>query len=143
MSAKPGLLERRLDAWARWAVSGGLGSTGKSILARWMDSKGHLVFGGAPDDSADLIESIIEAAVLKMATNDLLRADVLRLEFGAGCYGVAERRGIRSYDPRNMNQAKHALVMGLSYRTYRRRLAEAKLIVQDALTTALSVEKGK
>ena len=138
MSARPGRLERRLDAWARWTVSHGQETGAPTMLARWMDGKGHIVFGGGSSESADLIETLIEAAVFKMATTHPLRADVLRLEFSAGCYAVAARHGITSYDPRNMSQAKHALALGMSVRTYRSRLAEAKTTINDTLAAALS-----
>lgn len=142
MSARPGRLERRLDDWARWVVSHGQESGAPSLLARWMDGKGYIVFGGGSSEPADLIETLIESAVLKMATDKPLHADVLRLEFCAGCYGVAQRRGIKGYDPRSMNQTKHALALGMSVRTYRTRLAEAKHIVNEALNAALSPKEA-
>lgn len=141
MSARPGRLERRLNDWARWVVSGGQESAAPSLLARWMDGKGHIVFGSGSTDPADVIETIIEASVLRMFATDALgqlRADVLRLEFGAGSHQVATRRGIKGFDPRTNSQAKMAEAMGISYRTYRRRLAEAKKIINDALTAALA-----
>lgn len=141
MSARPGRLERQLDAWARWVVDGRQERMPPSLLARWMDGKGHIVFGGGTSLPADVLETVIEAAVVKMATTHPLRADVLRLEFGAGCYAVAERRGIKGYDPRNMSQTKHALALGMSVRTYRTRLAEAKTLVHQALTAALTPRK--
>jgi len=142
MSAARGLLERRLDAWARWVVSAGVESGAPTLLARWMDGKGHIVFGGGSSEPADVIETLIESAVLKMAIAYPLRADILRLEFGAGCYGVAERQGIKGYDPRNMTQSKHAHALKISVRTYRSRLAEAKQVVNEALKAALS-SRGK
>ena len=141
MSARPGRLEHRLAAWAKWVVSGGQEKAAPSLLARWMAGKGHIVFGGGSSEPEDVIETVIEAAVVRLfADGDLgaWRADVLRLEFGAGYYGVVQRRGIRGYDPRNMNQTKHALALGISVRTYRTRLAEAKKTIQEALTEALT-----
>lgn len=141
MSARPGRLERRLDAWARWVIAGGQDKAPPSLLARWMDGKGHIVFGGGSSEPADFIETVIEATVLRMFASDelgQLRADVLRLEFGAGSWNVAERRKIRDYDPRTPSQARMASALGISYRTYRRRLAEAKKLVNEALTLALA-----
>jgi hypothetical protein len=140
VSAKPGRLERRLDAWARWVVSGGQDKAPPSLLARWMAGKGHIVFGGGSSAPSDVIETVIEATVMQMFAEDALgqlRADVLRLEFGAGSHQVAQRRGIKGFDPRTRSQAKMAEALGISYRTYRRRLAEAKAIVNAALTAAL------
>lgn len=141
MSARPGRLERRLNDWARWVVSGGQEKAAPSLLARWMAGKGHIVFGSGSSDPADVIETIIESTVMRMFAADALgelRADVLRLEFGAGSHQVAARRAIKGFDPRTHSQAKMAEAMGITYRTYRRRLAEAKKTVNDAINTALS-----
>lgn len=140
MSAKPGRLEHRLDAWARWVIAGGQEKAAPSLLARWMAGKGHIVFGGGSSAPGDVIETVIEAAVMQMfAEGPLgqLRADVLRLEFGAGSHQVAQRRGIHGFDPRTRSQAKMAEALGITYRTYRRRLAEAKTTITLALTAAL------
>ena len=139
MSAAPTSLDKVIETWARWVESGkieGGAGGGLSILARWMDSKGDLQFGdqgGASSVPLDLLEQTIEGSVVKMATVSLDQADVLRLEFGAGIYQVCARRGIRGYDPRLANQERKATALGLSLRTYRRRLAEAKDLIDQAL----------
>lgn len=141
MSARPKRVDRLLEAWARWAESGGRERTPPSLLARWMAGKGHITFGGGSSEPGDVIEALIESAVLRMASDgDMgqLRADVLRIEFGAGAHAVARRRGIKGFDPRTNCQPKAALSMGLSFRTYCRRLAEAKTLVNKALKDALS-----
>jgi len=141
MSARPGRLERLLEAWARWSETGGQESTAPSLLARWMAGKGHITFGGGSSEPGDVIEALIESAVFRMASDgDMgqLRADVLRIECGAGAHAVARRRGIKGFDPRTKCQQKAALSMGMSFRTYCRRLAEAKKLVNDALKAALS-----
>lgn len=143
MSAAPTSLDRLIETWARWVESGRLqggDGGGLSILARWMESKGDLQFGGqggASRQPLDLLEQTVEAAVVKMATVNLDLADVLRLEFGAGIYQVCERRGVRGYDPRLANQERKATALGLSLRTYRRRLAEAKDLIDQALRDRL------
>lgn len=141
MSARPKRVDRLLEAWARWAESGGQQGTAPSLLARWMAGKGHIAFGGGSSEPGDVIEALIEAAVFRMANDgDMgqLRADVVRIEFGAGAHAVARRRGIKGFDTRTSCQRKSASSLGLTFRTYCRRLAEAKTIVNDALTAALS-----
>lgn len=137
MSAAPTNLDQLIEVWARWAESGSVGGDGLSVLARWMDSKGHLVFGGGGGGAPlplDMLEQTIEAAVLRMAASHEDQADVLRLEFGAGVYRVCKRRAIRGYDSRGANQERKASALDLSLRTYRRRLAEAKKLIEQALS---------
>ncbi len=118
-----------LEAWARWCHSGGvvLGS-GSSMLAKMIDNKGLMNFGsgGGKSPVVDCIEARIEAIVMVMANQNQLRADVLRLEVGAGWMAVAKRRGFRGYDPMTMGQFEKANALGVSVRTYRRRLAAAR-----------------
>ncbi len=124
-----------LEAWARWlATPGGLPGSPRSLLARWMDGKGHLVFGGGPGGMPlDAMEVRIEEAVREMGKANQLREDVLRLEYSAGWRVVVERRGMRGYDPRGLNQMQQALHLGIGLRTYKLRLAEARAHVADRL----------
>lgn len=124
-----------LEAWARWlATPGGLPGASCSLLARWMDGKGHLVFGGGPGGMPlDAMEVRIEEAVCEMGKANQLREDVLRLEYSAGWRVVVERRGMRGYDPRGLNQMQQALHLGIGLRTYKLRLAEARAHVADRL----------
>ena len=106
------------------------------MLAKLIDNKGELIFGGSGGASggpADSLELLIEAAVMKMFLADPMRADVLRLECGAAWWQVAGRRGIKDYDPRGLGHFEKALALGISLRTYRRRLAEAKTIIETAV----------
>lgn len=118
-----------LEAWARWLADTrcSLGGGGDSMLARWMDAKGHLIFsgGGGSREPVDTLESRIEIAVVEMGKADPLREDVLRLEYGAGWARVVARRGLVDYDTRS-TQLQNALHLGVSVRTYRSRLAEAR-----------------
>lgn len=131
----PGRLDALLESWARWCArdDGGfdLGASGRTILARWMDSKGDLLFGGGLGASvpADHIESLIDEAVHILGLADPLAADVLRLEADAGWGKVVERRGIRGYSPINARQLEKALALGVSLRTYKGRLAKAREFV--------------
>ncbi len=135
--ARPGL-DELLHGWAAWTYSGGgaLGG-GASILARWMDSRGELQFGGSSGSrgTGDEIEQQIEAAVVALAAKDLESADVLRLEYCAGWWWVCERNGLdwHSYDPHDATQLDRARLLRCSWRTYKRRLARARDHVEQAL----------
>jgi hypothetical protein len=125
-----GALDAWLEQWARWLAapsSDALGS-GRSMLARWMDSRGELTFGGSTGSSApaDGIETRIELAAVQIGRGDPLREDVLRIEHDAGWWAVTQRRGIKGYDPRGLCQLQKSLHLGISLRTYKRRLAEAR-----------------
>jgi len=129
-------LDVRLEKWARWTAGVGSGLGGGSILARWMDSKGHLIFGsssGPKKDPIDALEAAIEACVLQLAQANLLAADVLRLECGAGTDYVLSRRGIRGCDLTNATSLRKAVVLGISARSYRRHLTTARQAVAVAL----------
>ncbi|MNF13808.1 hypothetical protein D3C80_2157790 [compost metagenome] len=60
---------------------------------------------------------------------------MLRLEVDAGWREVALRYGAERYRPHGADQLAEALALGVSLRTYRRRLAEAR----DYLATRLKV----
>lgn len=132
-------LKRYLEQWARWTAGLGASLGGGSILARWMDSKGHLIFGsssGPKKDPIDDWEAAIEACVLRLAQTNLLAADVLRLEHDAGIDNVLSRRGIQGYDPINATSVRRARALGISDRSYRRHLTTAR----EAVATALKLE---
>jgi len=134
----PNTVDAALELWARWCFAGGGPiSSGRTMLAQLIDNKGELLFGGSSGSSgpSDSLEIQIEAEVLRMFAADPLRADVLRLEFGAGWWQVAARRKIRGYDPRGVGQFEHADALGLTLRTYRRRLAEARHLIEVLLGT--------
>ena len=127
-----------LELWARWSVPDAQRGAGKTMLAKLIDNKGELIFGGgggASGGPSDGLEMVVEAAVMKMFATDPMRADVLRLECGAAWWLVASRRGITDYDPRGLGHFEKALALGIGLRTYRRRLAEAKKIIETALGT--------
>lgn len=121
-------IDALLQAWAVWCDgdSGMLGG-GTSMLAKLIDGKGQILFGssGGASSPRDAVEARIEAAVMAMAAKSPDRADVLRMEYSAGWWGVCERRKIKGYDPRGTNQLKRSQAMTMSLRTYKRRLAEA------------------
>lgn len=125
-----GRLDELLELWARWCERAvdDFDAPRRSLLARWMDARGHLIFGGSsgPSVPLDEIESRIALAVAELERSDPLAADVLRLEHDASWRAVVEARGIRGYSPLNARQLEKALALGVSLRTYRGRLAKAR-----------------
>lgn len=128
-------LDRALELWARWSWPESAGFGSKSMLAKLIDNKGELFFGGSASVSGpvDCLESMIEAAVLSMFVASPLRADVLRLEYGANWWAVVIRRDISGYEQEGIGQFEKSEALGMSLRTYRRRLAEARETIQTLL----------
>ena len=137
MAAPESALDKLLHGWAAWCAGGlgGIGS-GSSMLAQLIDKKGEIYFDGPSGSSgpADGIELRIESVVMEMATKSLEQADVLRLEYAAGWWQVCERWKIQDYDPSGSTQLDRARVLGLSWRTYKRRLAAAREMIIERLT---------
>lgn len=138
-----GDLDRLLELYARWLENGEIGlavGSASSLLARWMDAKGHMVFGGSGPCEAmprDSVESRIHLAIYYLARESPLCADVLRLEIDAGWREVAQRYRAPTYRPRTSGQLEKALTLGVSLRTYKRRLAEAR----DFVATRLGINE--
>ena len=127
-------LDTLLDAWAVWLASGGdLLNGGKSMLAKMIDNHGHLTFGSGNTGPIEGVESKIESSVCALATNHVLAADILRLEYDAGYIWVLKRRGLRRYDPAYATQATKARLLKISHRTYMRHLKTARQQVFDDL----------
>lgn len=123
-------VDRLCDSWARWLSDGRTAESGgaDSMLARLIDNKGELNFGGGGGGSReprDTLEERVEILVYQMAKTAPLCADALRLEYAAGAHRVAVARGWKHYTP-GQDQLSHALLLGVSLRTYRTRLAEAR-----------------
>jgi len=130
-------LDNALELWAAWNMPDGAQATGRTMLAKLIENKGELFFGGSGPSGgpADSLESTIESVVLKMYVESPLRADVLRLEYGAAYWLVAARRKIPGYDWRG-GQFEKSQALGVSLRTYRSRLAEAR----DTISTTLGIQ---
>ncbi|MBP5971046.1 hypothetical protein [Pseudomonas iridis] len=131
-------LDEALELWARWCFAGGdSGSAGRSPLAKLIDNKGELMFVGSTGSGVppDSLEGRIEAAVLSLFARQPLAADVLRLEYDAGWWQVAQRRQIRAYDPRGIGQFERSVALGITLRTYRRRLFEARAFIETQVGT--------
>jgi len=123
------------ELWAQWCDAGGVISAGRTMLAKLIDNKGEIFFGGSGGSSepADSLEAAIESLVVAMAVTAPLCADVLRLEYDAGWWRVAQRRGIENYDPRSIGQFEKAAALGISFATYKRRLSEARDTIETQL----------
>lgn len=128
-------LDARLDLWSMWSESGLAQSPGRTMLAKLIDNKGEIFFGGSAgsDGTAYSVESDIEAAVVAMAAIDPLQADVLRLEYDAGWWEVCARRGISSYRPAGIGQFEKSAALGIGLATYKRRLSAALETVKTHL----------
>ena len=139
MAAPESALDKLLHGWSAWCFGGfgGLGS-GSSMLAQLIDKKGEIFFDGPSGSSgpADGIEQRIEAVVMEMAAKNLQQADVLRLEYAAGWWWVCERWKIQDYDPATATQLDRARALGLTWRTYKRRLAAAREMIIERLGEA-------
>lgn len=121
-------LDEILELWARWVDLGGvLPTVGASMLARMVDNKGMLFFGGGGASvPVDCVEGRVEALVMSLSKVNPVAADVLRLEVGAGWQSVVRRYGGRRSDKPESSQLGRSALLGLSDRTYRRRLQEAR-----------------
>jgi hypothetical protein len=128
-------LDVALDLWARWTCADQTAPAGRSMLAKLIDNKGELFFGGGGGSGPQTggIECAIEAAVLSLFAADSLNADVLRFEYNAAWWQVAARRGIAHYDPRGADQYNKAHALGISLRTYERRLKAARASIESTL----------
>ena len=128
-------LDAAFELWARWSCAGHAVSAGRSMLAMLIDNKGEMFFGGSGSGGppSDGIECAIEVAVLSLFAADPLNADVLRMEYNAAWWLVAARRGIEQYDPRGADQYNKAHALGISLRTYERRLKAARAFTETKL----------
>tara|TARA_B100000700_G_scaffold330799_1_gene459155 strand:- start:1494 stop:1898 length:405 start_codon:yes stop_codon:yes gene_type:complete len=116
-------LSRLLDMWARWVHTGQVVKA-KSILQKIMDGDSFARSGGGSSPMIDCVELNIEAALMRLAVTNASAVAVCRVEYGA------------SFLPNLPIDAKRdarALRMGMSLRTYNRRLKEAR----DYLETTL------
>lgn len=132
-------LDDLLERWARWCISGSGVGLGHSLLGLLIANGGVISrstggTGGEPMCAQSYpMEERIEYAVVVLARNDLLTADVVRLEYNAGVAPVISRRKLRGYDHRNIGQLQKAHALGVGVATYRRRLAKARAFVEEQL----------
>lgn len=122
-------LDRQLHAWARWVESGkplNQGAIGHSILASLGEVRGH------PPECER--ESKIESLVMSMAQKAPKKADILRMEYGAGFEEILERYGYNpEYPPCLRKQRQRAKALGVHERSYRYHLLSAKEYLNEQL----------
>lgn len=132
-------LDDLLERWARWCLEGAGAGFGTSVLGLLIDNGGIISrssggTGGEPMCAQSYpLEERIEYAVVALAHEDLLTADVLRLEYNAGVARVVNRRKLRGYDHRNIGQLQKAHALGVGVATYRRRLAKGRAQIEATL----------
>lgn len=116
------------EMWARWCVSGSvLPASGASILSKMIDNNGLLVFasGGAKSPNIDCIESDVERALSALYLKDPLTVKVVRYEY-LGQF--------KNEDNVSLNQVRKAASLGMSIRTYERRLAKGRKYVLEKIS---------
>lgn len=116
-------LERRLELWARWIFNGKTESSGFSSTLEMMMVTRCEFSGDGSVPSYDL-EADVEAAVMSLRMTDGSAAKILEVEYGA-------------WVPKSLDGATKQLdkahALGLSLRTYKRKLAKARKHVADYL----------
>ncbi|WP_372830543.1 hypothetical protein [Pontibacterium sp.] len=140
-------LDDLLFAWGRWCEFGGeptvnTASFQSKVMALEPGETITMGGGSGPSDplGRDSVESMIEAAVMRLSEADIAAANVLRLQYQAGIRSLVKRGVIRSVSARmveQMNQDARARTLGVSLRTYRRKLQTARVAVQDDLARGL------
>lgn len=132
-------LDDLLERWARWCLQGSGVGLGTSLLGKLIDNGGVISrstggTGGEPMCAQSYpMEERIEYAVVALARDDLMTADVVRLEYNAGVAPVVSRRKLRGYDHRNIGQLQKAHALGVAVATYRRRLAKGRAHIEATL----------
>lgn len=112
------------ELWADWCLSGGDGApVGASLMQKLIENKGVMCFGsGKGSPVVDCIEARIEAAVMKIAARDHVTAQVIRREY----------MSIHDGDE-PLTQVRKAHSLGISLRTYERRLNKGRAFVLSEL----------
>lgn len=115
-------LEIAMNHHAVWCHTGKVQAP-KSLMARLMENQGVFNFGSGagPKGPTNSIEERIESAMMKLASDDLMSADTIRLTFGAGALNVCKRRKLR-IKWQEATQAQKAEALGISERTFRNKM---------------------
>ena len=116
-------LSRLLELWARWVHTGQV-ATAKSILQKIMDGDSFDRSGGGSSPMVDCVELNIESALMRLKVTNEAAVLVCRVEFGAKFLPNL---------PVDANRETRALRMGMSLRTYNRRLKDARDYVESSL----------
>ena len=119
-------LDEILEMWARW-LRNGCNQPRRgyaSLIEMMMKTQCHFITGGGPPP--DHLETSVETAVGLLGVKDELAAVVIRVEYGALAY-----RGIEAHT----SQMGRAHALGITLRTYERKLAKARQHVEHYLHT--------
>lgn len=107
--------ESMLERWAYWAESG---QTHRQNVTHFLKTRGNRGFGSR-DLGHDGIESRIESAVSQLALQDITAATVVRANYS--------RRHTQH------TQLDIALALGISLRTFERKLQKAKQHIKEVI----------
>lgn len=122
-------LDRSLQAWARWVETGkqlNYGGFKDSVLAHLGEVRGQ------PPEHA--LEQSIEALVLHLATSSPKKADILRMEYGAGWQELLRRHGYNVERPPDLSkQHQRAHFLGYPLRTYKYQLNKIRHYINENL----------
>lgn len=116
-------LNRFLELWARWVHTGHVVKA-KSILQKIMDGDSFARSGGGSSPMIDCVELNIEAALMRLMVTNKNAVLVCRVEYGATFLPNL---------PVDATREARALRMGMSLRTYNRRLKEARDHIETSL----------
>lgn len=119
-------LEDLFECWARWVHLGGTAQSGQSVLSKLIDSKGVVNYGSGGPSGPPLhcVEADIEAAIMVFHSVNKEAVELFRLE-----YGAVKRAGFNAEN----NQIDKAHSLGISVRTYKRRLSLVREHVKSTL----------
>ena len=119
-------LDELCESWARWVHRGGLAVSGQSVLSKLIDNHGVMNYGsGGSGPTLNCVEADIEAALMSFYVVNPVAVDLFRLE-----YGAIKRLG---FDPEKP-QFDKAHSLGISVRTYKRRLGLVRSHITEKLT---------
>ena len=116
-------LERYFEQWARWVHTGQV-TTAKSILQKLIDGDSFDCSGGGCSPIVECVELNIESALMRLKVSNDDAVNVCRVEYGAL---FLPHLNITA------NRETRALRMGMSLRTYNRRLQDARVWVEGEL----------
>lgn len=116
-------LNRLLELWARWVHTGQVVKA-KSILQKIMDGDSFARSNGGSSPIVDCVELNIESALTRLIVINKNAVLVCRVEYGATFLPNL---------PIDATREARALRMGMSLRTYNRRLKEARDHIETSL----------
>tara|TARA_R110002033_G_scaffold171199_1_gene218035 strand:+ start:13915 stop:14412 length:498 start_codon:yes stop_codon:yes gene_type:complete len=128
-------LDELCESWARWVHRGGLAVSGQSVLSKLIDNHGVMNYGsGGSGPTLNCVEADIEAALMSFYVVNPAAVELFRLQ-----YGAIQRPG---FDPDN-HQIDKAAALGISARTYKRRLGLVRAHITEKLTKSRAKHVSK